>query len=105
MSSPDIKVDTNEVRQHARRIDAHADGVMEAHSAAKQVSMDDNAYGVICSFLPKYWINDLENSASQGIGAGTELLTGSAQALRVLADNLDEADRAAAEKIKGKRHG
>jgi hypothetical protein len=101
VTSPDIAVPTDEVRRHAGRIDELADGVREAGSAAAQASMSDDAYGVICSFLPKFWINGLEDSATRGIGAGTELLTGSADGLRTVANNLDRSDANASTRLGG----
>ena len=41
-----------ELRSHAGHVDGLADRLGEALYAARQVSMADDAYGVICQFLP-----------------------------------------------------
>ena len=57
-----FEVTTGELRTHAGNVDGHAQKLGQAVDAANQ-AMPDDAYGVICQFLPPLF-NELEQAAA-----------------------------------------
>jgi hypothetical protein len=71
------------VRQHAGTVDAVADAVDTARGAVHEVTMDTQAYGVLCQFLPAL--------LSPVFGMALDALQGSIGALEETADKLRAA--------------
>lgn len=101
MTSPDISISPEAIRQHASHIAAFTNDFGLAVSAANSVAMDDDAYGVICSFLPKLFINSLEDQAIAGVKACDDLVSGAASALELVADMIEETEANTANQFSG----
>jgi Excreted virulence factor EspC, type VII ESX diderm len=84
-----------ELRSHAGHVDGLADRLGEALYAARQVSMADDAYGVICQFLPSA-INQLEQQANEALSAGQKGVSEIATNIRHTADEYERRDDDAA---------
>ncbi|MPZ83816.1 MAG: ESX-1 secretion-associated protein [Actinophytocola sp.] len=83
-------VTAGELRSHAGKVDGLADRMGVARDAANQV-MPDDAYGLICQFLPPV-INPLEQQAADALTAGQDGFTGIAENLRESADDYESRD-------------
>jgi hypothetical protein len=84
-----------ELRTHADKIDRLASRLGEALFAARHVSMQKDAYGKICSFIPPL-MNDIERDAYEALAAGQNGLTEIATNIRHTADEYDRRDDDAA---------
>lgn len=89
--SEQYEVLTEALRGHATALQGFADRLNQAVDAARQVSMPDDAYGVICQFLPPV-LNPLEEH-------GVAALQGSAEGMDTTAANVTDTaeDYAAAD--------
>lgn len=90
-----FEVRTSELRAHADKIDRLASRLGEALFAARHVSMQDSAYGKICSFIPPL-MNDVERTAYEALAAGQNGVTEIATNIRHTADEYDARDDDAA---------
>jgi hypothetical protein len=52
MGSYEVQFPAAAVQQHAGSVDGIADAVGQARSAVHEVTMDNQAYGQLCQFLP-----------------------------------------------------
>ncbi|EHY87666.1 type VII secretion target [Saccharomonospora azurea] len=68
---------------HASHLDGISDRLDTAVDAARTVSMDDSAYGLLCAFLPPI-INPMEDD-------GVAALEAAVEGVAVLADNIRKA--------------
>ncbi|WP_197319842.1 type VII secretion target [Saccharomonospora sp. NB11] len=68
---------------HASHLDGISDRLGTAVDAARTVSMDDSAYGLLCAFLPLI-INPMEDDGIAALEAASE-------GVSVLADNIRRA--------------
>lgn len=89
-----FEVVAGELRTHAGKVDGLAGRMGVARDAADQV-MPDDAYGIICQFLPPV-INPLEQQAADALTAGQDGFTGIAESLRESADDYENRDTARA---------
>lgn len=80
-----------ELRSHARKVDGLAERLGQALHAARQVSMSDDAYGIICQFLPPV-LNGLEQEAYDALAAGENGTTEIATNIRHTADEYEARD-------------
>ncbi|WP_230425524.1 ESX-1 secretion-associated protein, partial [Prauserella cavernicola] len=71
-----------------------------AVSAAETVSMDDSAYGLLCSFLPPI-VNPMEEEGLSALDAAVEGVSVSADNVRKAADSYEEAERSHQKPLKG----
>ena len=62
-----FEVAAGDLRAYAGNVDGHAQKLGQAVDAANQ-AMPDDAYGVICQFLPPLF-NDLEQAAGEALKA------------------------------------
>ncbi len=79
--------------KHARNLDDRAAAVSEALAAATSVSVSEDAYGIICQFLPPC-INPVEDEGINALKAAVECLQEDAQDIRSTAAayrNTDES--------------
>jgi hypothetical protein len=84
-----------DLRAHADKIDRLAARLGEALFAARHVSMQDDAYGKLCQFIPRY-MNELEQQAYDALAAGQNGVTEIATNVRHTADEYDRRDDDAA---------
>ncbi|PXY29013.1 ESX-1 secretion-associated protein [Prauserella sp. PE36] len=78
---------------HASHLDGITDRLRVAVSAAQTVSMDDSAYGLLCSFLPPV-VNPMEEKGLEALDAAVEGVTVTADNVRKAADTYRESDKA-----------
>jgi len=74
---------TDDLRAHVSHLEGLMDRVQTAMQAAQTVSMDDQAYGLICAFLPGI-LNPMEEK-------GAQAMTAASDALGTTADNVNQA--------------
>jgi uncharacterized protein YukE len=77
--------------KHARNLDDRASAVSEALAAATSVSVSEDAYGIICQFLPPC-INPVEDEGVNALKAAVECLQEDAQDIRSTAAAYRSSD-------------
>ncbi|WP_308012536.1 type VII secretion target [Saccharopolyspora sp. 6T] len=85
------EVVSEDLTAHAAHLDALTDRIDTAISAAEQVSMSDEAYGLLCSFLPPI-INPTEQEGIAALQAAREGIETTAQNVRTSAEEYDTND-------------
>ena len=90
------EVVSEELSAHAAKLDDLAGRVATAVSAAEVVSMSDQAYGLLCSFLPPI-VNPLEDAGVTALRAAGEGLTTTAGNVRSSAAEYLSLDHGAAD--------
>jgi hypothetical protein len=88
-----FEVAAGDLRAYAGNVDGHAQKLGQAVDAANQ-AMPDDAYGVICQFLPPLF-NDLEQAAGEALKASQGALDAVSKNLRASADSYESQDDAA----------
>ena len=83
MGSDEVRLPVEAVLQHSDSVSAVAAAVLEARAAVAQVSMDSQAYGMLCQFLPGVLSGVFE--------AAVVAMNGSAEALQETALNLRDS--------------
>lgn len=68
MSVDGFHVDTEILVQHARRLSFVSEAIGLAADAARQVDLNDGAFGFLCGFLP-WFVNGAEASTGDAISA------------------------------------
>ncbi|KAA9165622.1 ESX-1 secretion-associated protein [Amycolatopsis acidicola] len=91
-----FEVVPDELRTHASHLDGLVDRLNTAVDAAKTVTMDNEAYGLICSFLPPIINATCQQDATDALNAAVEGMTTTADNVRTAASGYDEQDKAAA---------
>ena len=87
-----IGVRQSEVVTHAAQVEAIADRVDAAASAACTVRAGADAYGKLCAMVP-VMLNSLQDVLVDGIQATAESLRDTGTRLRATASDYDTADR------------
>jgi hypothetical protein len=87
-----IDVITDGIRTHAGRVDAVADMIYDARSAAGEVSLRGEAYGLLCSPIIVPILGTLEMAGLASIAASGVAVAATADALRAMAGSLDIVD-------------
>jgi hypothetical protein len=90
----DVVVD--DLRAHASHLDGLMDRLSTAVSAANTVSMSDDAYGLLCSFLPPI-VNPMEQEGIDSLNAASEAVGTTAGNVRLAADHYEDSDQANAQ--------
>ncbi|MGK5683096.1 type VII secretion target [Actinoplanes sp. URMC 104] len=98
MSGDAMQVPIDAVRRHAGSVDAVADAVADAKAAVGQVSMDTQAYGQLCQFLPGL-LQPAFDAALTALTGSTDGLRETAAGLRAVADNAARSDQAGADRV------
>ncbi|WP_158890972.1 type VII secretion target [Amycolatopsis anabasis] len=91
MSADAYEVTPEELRAHGSHLDGLVDRLHTAASAAKTVSMADDAYGLLCAFLPPI-INPMEQKAREALDAAAEGVSTNADAIRSAATSYDNEE-------------
>lgn len=86
-----IEVVTEELTAHASHLDGLVDRLDTALSAAETVSMSDEAYGLLCSFLPPT-INPVEEEGMNALKAASEGVNITADNVRATAVQYQDTD-------------
>jgi uncharacterized protein YukE len=87
----DVVVD--DLRGHASHLNGLMDRLGTAISAANTASMSDDAYGLLCSFLPPI-INPMEQEGLTALQAASDAVGTTAGNVRLAADRYEQVDEA-----------
>jgi len=88
-----FEVAAGDLRAYAGNVDGHAQKLGQAVDAANQ-AMPNDAYGVICQFLPPLF-NELEQAAGEALTASQGGLEAISKKLHASADSYESQDDAA----------
>ncbi|MGI8309136.1 type VII secretion target [Saccharopolyspora hattusasensis] len=91
-----FEVVAEELTAHASHLDGLTDRMDTAISAAEAVSMSDEAYGLLCSFLPPI-INPMEQEGMDALKAAKEGISVTADNVRQTSKAYQETDEAGAD--------
>ncbi|MFC4069570.1 type VII secretion target [Actinoplanes subglobosus] len=94
-----LRFPAEDVLRHAGSTDAVADAVEQARSAVREVTMDPQAYGQLCQFLPGLLSPIFAEAASALTDTG-ESLRGTAHHLRAAAASITATDTTAGDSIR-----
>ncbi|WP_086663740.1 type VII secretion target [Lentzea kentuckyensis] len=98
MAGYEVLVD--ELEAHRRRLEALADRMREAVDAARQVSMTDDAYGVICQPFAMM-LQPFEDKGVNALSSGAASLEDVAQGVRATAAAYSAQEDAEATRFRG----
>jgi len=87
----EVSIPLEAVRRHARSVDGVAADLKTAHSAANQVYLDNEAFGLLCQFLPRLF-DPVLRAAAEAIADASTALTESGGKLRSVADRSQTTD-------------
>jgi hypothetical protein len=93
-----VQFPADSVRQHAATVDVIAADVEQARSAAGEVTMDTQAYGMLCQFLPGL-LMPVFAVAGTSLGGSADALHETAADLRVTAGQMDSTDQGSARRV------
>ncbi|GLY66742.1 type VII secretion target [Amycolatopsis taiwanensis] len=93
-----FEVVPDELTTHAGRLDALTDRLSTTLSAANTVSMDTQAYGLLCAFLPPI-VNPVEQKGMDAIRAASEGVSTTADNVRAAADAYRETEQSNTEPL------
>jgi hypothetical protein len=88
-----------EIHRHAGSVEAIADAVREARSAAHEVAMDTQAYGQLCQFLPGI-LSPIFGLATGALNDADDALRETAAKLRSTVGEVTATDNAAGQHIR-----
>jgi excreted virulence factor EspC (type VII ESX diderm) len=98
MNSGAVQFPADSVRRHAATVDAIAADVEQARGAAGEVTMDTQAYGILCQFLPGL-LMPVFAVAVTTLDGSADGLHETAADLRATADQMDSTDQVGARRI------
>jgi hypothetical protein len=98
MSGDGVQLPIPAVRGHAGTVDGVADEVEQARSAVREVTMDTQAFGVLCQFLPGL-LAPVFGLAVDTMNGSIEALRETASGLRAVADSAQATDESGARRI------
>jgi len=81
----------DELRTHASHLDALIDRLSNVTSAANTVSVSDEAYGLLCSFLPPM-VNPMEERGIEALRTAVEGVGNTAENVRATATQCQDGD-------------
>lgn len=87
------KVDTDVMRAHAKKMDAASDRLGTAQSAAGQMTLQNEAFGLIGQPLAA-GVMVIEGVATGAVAASKLMVEGVASGIRAMADAYDEVEHA-----------
>ncbi|GAB1690814.1 type VII secretion target [Krasilnikovia sp. M28-CT-15] len=99
MSADVVRFPTDDVRRHAGTVDRVAEQVQTARGAIREVSMDTQAYGQLCQFLPAL-LSPVFGLALDALNSSTEALQETAVKLRAAAADTEATDQSSARRIR-----
>lgn len=94
MPGDSIELPAAAVLQHAHSVDGVADDVHQARGAVRDVSMDTQAYGQLCQFLPSL-LSPLFTLASASLYDAEDSLRETSLKLRAVVRETTATDQAA----------
>jgi hypothetical protein len=100
MSQPDIRLDPEALRAHARMIDEAAAMCGEAATGAAYLDLHDEVYGEWPGKLFVPLINPAQDWALRELRQGTDATSHLAELVRAVADDADTTDINAAQRFR-----
>lgn len=100
MTQPDISIDSQALRGHARMIDEVADMCGEAFAAAGHLNLRDEVYGEWPGRLIVPLMNIAQDHAVQELRGGADATSHLADVVRAVADDADITDERAAQRVR-----
>ncbi|GAB4050592.1 type VII secretion target [Catellatospora paridis] len=91
-----VEVVSDQLRRHARTLDDLSGHEERVRNAAEHVTLDADAYGQMCQFMPTLF-RPLQETIVKAVKQTTTSLSATAAALRHAADEYDLTDKAAAD--------
>jgi hypothetical protein len=88
-----FEVVSDDLRAHASHLDGFADRIGTAISAANTGGMSEEAYGLLCSFLPPI-INPVQQDGVAALQAASEAVTTTSGNVRTAATAYQDRDTA-----------
>jgi hypothetical protein len=98
MPADGVQFPITAVQRHAGTVDGVADAVEQARSAVREVSMDTQAYGKLCQFLPAL-LTPVFALAVHAMTGSVEALHDTAAGLRAAADSTEATDETSARRV------
>jgi uncharacterized protein YukE len=95
-----VRFPVNMVEQHASTVEQVADGMEVARSAVREVTMERQAYGQLCQFLPAM-LSPVFERAVDALVESVDALRETASDLRSAAALIDDADARGAQRVAG----
>ncbi|UQU67766.1 hypothetical protein COUCH_16460 [Couchioplanes caeruleus] len=99
MAADEVRFSAAAAQQHAANVDGIADAVRLARSAVRQVTMDTEAYGQLCQFLPGL-LSPVFSLAIGALDDADDALRETAANLRLVADETTTTDEAVAGRVR-----
>jgi hypothetical protein len=87
-----FEVEPDDLTAHASHLDGLTDRLATALSAANTVTMADDAYGLLCAFLPPI-VNPVQEKGIEALRAASDGVSATAGNVRAAADAYREADQ------------
>jgi hypothetical protein len=98
MGDETVRMPFADVRRHAGAVDDASDGTETARSATAQVQLGDQAYGMLCQFLPGL-LDLVANSAVTAMATSVSALSQTAGKLRTAAGGHESTDHASGDRV------
>lgn len=98
MGADRIRLSPEAVHQHAATVQEICERMRETRAAAGHVSMDSQAYGQLCQFLPRA-LEPVFEAAVSAVAGSMDALQETAAHLRAVAVTVQATDQAAARRI------
>jgi hypothetical protein len=89
--SSGVQFPADAVLQHAAAVEDASEQVTQARSAVREVTMDNQAYGQLCQFVPAL-LNPLFGSAAEVLNGAVEALGETVLKLRSTATGMHATD-------------
>lgn len=93
---------TGELDAHAKKIDAYAQRLQAAVDAARQVTMNNDAYGVICQPFAML-LQPFEEMGVNALAKGVESVNETAQGMRDTVKSYNEQEASESARMDGLR--
>jgi hypothetical protein len=100
MTQPDVRIDSDALRAHARMVDEAGAMCGEAAAAAGYLNLHDEVYGAWCGPLVVPLLNIAQDWAFDELRQGADATAHLADVLRAVAADADTTDGAAARRIR-----
>jgi hypothetical protein len=100
--SGEVQVNSAALVSHAGEVDRIGDGLTTAVQAGEAVRMGNEAYGVLCQFVPVL-LNGLQQAMVDGMVTAADSVHHTAEALRSVAAGYDAADGNAVDRLRTTR--
>jgi len=95
-----FQVLTEQIRSHARNVEAVMDRFGAVKSASAHIAQNDQAYGLLCAWMPAI-LEGRHNRQDELFSYVEENLSLASQALVKAADSYDGADTTSSDRLRG----